>query len=114
MKHYLFSYGTLQLEKVQLETFGRELRGKQDTLKGYQLKDLVIMDKLVIEKSGKEIHPVAMKSKNPDDKITGVIFELSEQELNESDKYEVSDYKRILETFESGNKAWIYVASNHE
>ncbi|HAO29187.1 MAG TPA: UDP-N-acetylmuramate--alanine ligase, partial [Chryseobacterium indologenes] len=29
---YLFSYGTLQKEQVQLETFGRILQGEKDTL----------------------------------------------------------------------------------
>lgn len=31
----LFSYGTLQLEQVQLDTFGRLLEGQADTLQGY-------------------------------------------------------------------------------
>ncbi len=33
----LFSYGTLQSESVQLETFGRKLEGEPDTLPGYRL-----------------------------------------------------------------------------
>ncbi|AEV98842.1 hypothetical protein Niako_2502 [Niastella koreensis GR20-10] len=28
---YLFSYGTLQLEQVQIETFGRRLKGEIKT-----------------------------------------------------------------------------------
>jgi len=91
MIQFLFSYGTLQLEKVQLETYGRKLKGKPDKLIGYKLTSLVItFDKR--------------------DFIEGVIFEITEYELNETDKYEVSDYKRVSEIFESGKEAWIYVS----
>lgn len=34
MKEYLFSYGTLQRDEVQLELFGRLLTGKKDPLVG--------------------------------------------------------------------------------
>lgn len=34
----LFSYGTLQYENVQLETFGRKIEGSMDKLPGYLLK----------------------------------------------------------------------------
>lgn len=34
MNEYLFSYGTLQLEKVQIESFGKILKGPKDTLQG--------------------------------------------------------------------------------
>jgi len=107
----IFSYGTLQLQTVQLETYGRILKGKPDKLAGYKLSNLKITDKSVIEKSGKEIHPVAIKTFDKKDFIEGMIFEITEQELKETDKYEVSDYKRIKETFESGRKAWIYVGT---
>jgi len=108
MKQLLFSYGTLQMEKVQLETYGRKLKGKPDKLIGYKLSNLRITDKSVIEKSGKDIHPVAINTGDRNDNIAGVIFEITEQELAETDKYEVSDYERVKETFESGRKAWVY------
>ena len=37
MMELLFTYGTLQLEEVQLQTFGRKLEGKPDALVGYRL-----------------------------------------------------------------------------
>lgn len=110
MKHLLFSYGTLQLEKVQIENYGRILKGYNDLLRGYKIESLLITDKDVINKSGKEIHPVAIKSHNSEDIIEGKIFEITNEELMETDKYEVTDYERVLEEFESGKKAWIYVA----
>jgi len=36
--HLLFSYGTLQLENVQLENYGRTLRGERDRLIGYKIE----------------------------------------------------------------------------
>lgn len=106
----LFSYGTLQLEKVQMENYGRLLNGKKDVLAGYQIKNLEISDPVVLAKSGKKIHPIAIKTGNPNHKIEGVVFELTEHEMLATDKYEVSDYHRVLEVFESGTKAWVYTA----
>jgi hypothetical protein len=64
----------------------------------------------VLAKSQLEYHPIVVKSENDSDFIDGVLFEITETELAETDKYEVSQYHRILETFESGKKAWVYVA----
>ena len=110
--HYLFSYGTLQLEKVQQETYGRTLKGNKDILEKYRVEQLEITDKEVLATSGKKYHPIAIKTNNSGDKIEGTIFEITGYELTETDKYEVSDYKRTLTVFASGKKAWIYVAKN--
>lgn len=107
---YLFSYGTLQIENVQLETYGRVLKGSEDRLEGYKLGSLKIVDKKVLEKSNKQFHPIAIPTSNTEDYLEGVIYEISMEELLQTDLYEVSDYKRVLETFKSGNKAWVYVA----
>ncbi len=108
--HLLFSYGTIQLEKVQLENYGRILKGEADTLPGYRLDQLRITNDSVLSKSVQEYHPIAVKSFGYSDFVEGKIFELTTSELVETDKYEVSEYKRVLETFESGKKAWVYVA----
>ncbi len=109
--HLLFSYGTLQLEKVQLESFGRILKGANDSLKGYKLGQLKITDPDVLAKSEKEFHPIAEMSDNSNDQVEGMLFEITQQELDEADAYEVDDYKRIEATFTSGKKGWIYVAN---
>ena len=109
-KHFLFSYGTLQLEQVQIENYRRLLTGVTDTLLRYKLGDLKITEASVISKSGKEFHPIAVKTDNNDDVIKGTIFEITDIELEATDKYEVSDYQRILETFSSDKEAWVYVS----
>lgn len=110
MIELLFSYGTLQLEKVQLESFGRKLIGHKDVLKGYKLGQLQITDKDVLAKSGQEFHPMAIPSTpSKNDKIAGVLFEITPEELAQADKYEVDDYKRVKCKFESGKEGWIYI-----
>ncbi|MEF9479078.1 gamma-glutamylcyclotransferase family protein [Chryseobacterium sp. RRHN12] len=106
---YLFSYGTLQKEQVQLETFGRLLEGEKDILSGYQLHMLEITDPEVLRKSGQKYHPVLKFSGNDNDHIEGVLFEVTEAEILQADEYEVDDYKRIEAIFKSGKKGFIYV-----
>lgn len=105
----LFSYGTLRYEKVQLSTFGRRLKGNPDTLPGYFLKKLTITDQDVIQKSGEEIHSILEYSGNHEDQVSGVVFEVSPDELLQADKYEVDDYKRVKVSLLSGLNAWVYV-----
>jgi len=110
MSAYLFTYGTLQIEKVQLETFGRIINGKKDSLKGFTLASITIKDKKVLMKSGLQVHRIAVPSENENDKIEGLVFKLTPDELLKADDYEVEDYRRIPVTLESGLKAWVYVS----
>lgn len=106
----LFSYGTLQLEQVQLETFGRLLKGEKEVLRGYKLTDLEITDAEVLRKSGKKIHTIALFTGNKNDSIEGFLYEITDDELMHADAYEVKDYKRIEVVFESGRKGFVYIA----
>jgi hypothetical protein len=65
----LFSYGTLQKEQVQIETFGRILQGDQDILIGYRLEMLEITDSEVLRKSSQKFHPILKFSGNPEDEV---------------------------------------------
>ena len=104
----IFSYGTLQYEKVQLETFGRRLIGQKDILIGYTLGEILIKDQSVIEKSGTDIHPILKPSDSLDDEVAGMIFEVTQQELAQADAYEVEEYQRVRAEFKSGTTAWVY------
>ena len=99
----LFSYGTLQQENVQLATFGRKLTGSPDVLVGYRLGEIAISDP-----SGKTHHPMLIRTENPADEVPGVIFEITDEELAQADRYEVKEYARVMATFRSGAQAWIY------
>lgn len=106
----LFSYGTLQLKSVQIQNFGRILNGNTDLLEGYKLNYLEIRNKFVIDSSGTKKHPIITYSGRSNDQIEGVLFDLTEDELKQADKYEVEDYKRIKVKFKSGLIGWVYVS----
>ena len=105
----LFSYGTLQLDNVQLETFGRLLEGRPDALPGYRRDMIRITDPAVIAASGADHHPIVMASDDPADAVEGAVFEITLAELHAADTYEVSDYKRVAVRLRSGLDAWVYV-----
>src|ERR1700744_1290429 len=108
---WLFSYGTLQQEGVQLSTFGRLLEGRPDALPGFRQTMVRITDPDVLAKSGKEFHPIVTPSEDPADAIDGTVFQVSAEELAQADIYEVDDYKRVAVTLRSGLQAWVYVAA---
>ncbi|PCH81373.1 MAG: UDP-N-acetylmuramate--alanine ligase [Hyphomicrobiales bacterium] len=107
----LFSYGTLQMQSVQVETFGRELEGTKDTLIGYILSEVEIKDAAVIRASGTNIHPILKYSGKVTDLVEGTVFEITATELQMADDYEVEEYVRVTGDFSSGNKAWTYVCA---
>ena len=109
MSENLFSYGTLQKDKVQLELFGRLLNGAKDILKDYKIASIEIKDESFLAKGEEKYQLTLIPSK--DNIIEGTVFEISEAELLLADKYEPDNYKRIKVALQSGKKAWIYVAA---
>jgi gamma-glutamylcyclotransferase (GGCT)/AIG2-like uncharacterized protein YtfP len=109
MKEYIFSYGTLQKEKTQLELFGRTLPGSADNLRGYKNEVIEIKDEVFLAKGEGKYQSIAIHTKDENDFIKGSVFEITEEELLVADKYEPGGYVRIQVMLESGKKAWIYV-----
>ncbi len=107
----LFSYGTLQQEPVQLATFGRRLQGRPDALLGYRQSMVAIDDPQVVRTSGSSQHPIVCPSADAQERVGGMVFEISEQELEQADRYEVSAYRRVEAPLASGGVAWVYVAA---
>ena len=104
----LFSYGTLQMESVQLATFGRLLDGADDVLTGYAIVTVTITDPDVLDASGIEEHLALV----PDDTappIKGRVFLLTPVELAAADVYETEHYRRDRVMLASGTPAWVYV-----
>ncbi|WP_322044845.1 gamma-glutamylcyclotransferase family protein [Paraburkholderia sp. J67] len=108
----LFSYGTLQLEQVQIATFGRKLDGQPDEMPNFSLTMLKIDDPAVVATSGKTHHPVVTWTGNPYDRVSGTVFAISPEELAHADSYEVAAYRRDRVTLVSGVSAWVYVDAN--
>ena len=75
----------------------------------YVVSKLKITDPKVIASSGTDIHPILVFTGNENDFVEGTIFEFSEEELLQADKYEVDDYKRSKLKFESGEIAFVYL-----
>ena len=105
----LFSYGTLQLPSVQQEKYGRLLEGAADALPGYRIEPIDIDDADVVRLSGKSRHPIARRTGDPDDRIAGIVYLLTEAELAATDAYEVEPYVRVEVTLLSGRTAFAYV-----
>ena len=107
----LFSYGTLRQENVQMATFGRLLEGRADALTGWKLAPLPIDDAYVVATSGSALHHIARPTGDPADRIEGTLFEISREELDAADRYEVDTVKRIETALESGTTAFVYVSA---
>ena len=107
----LFSYGTLRQANVQLATFGRLLEGRADSLVGFALSPLDIDDPEVIATSGSALHTIARPTGNPADLIPGIVFALSQKELEAADRYEVDACTRIEAVLASGARAFVYVGA---
>lgn len=108
---WLFSYGTLQQEDVQMTILGRRLAGRPDALAGYATSTVEITDPAVIATSGKSRHSIVRHTGRAADQVDGTVFRITQAELAAADAYEVSDYKRIAVRLASGLEAFVYVAA---
>lgn len=107
----LFTYGTLQLPDVQLDTFGRLVGGDADALPGYRLEWTDIDDERVAQLSGLDKHPILRQTGDAHDRVFGRVLTLTAEELDAADEYEVSLYRRASVSLASGLRAWVYVAA---
>lgn len=108
-QHRLFSYGTLQLDEVQLATFGRKLEGQRDALVGYRIVMIEIQDQEFVAASGTRHHRNLRFTGNSSDIIEGTVLALTSKELAQADSYEPSGYERIQVQLQSGSSAWVYI-----
>lgn len=101
----LFAYGTLKDIDIQQNIFGRILRGTADTLIGYTINEIRIE-----EEFGIVTYPIITATDNQNDIITGILYEISELDLEQADIYEGMHYKRIQVKLESNEVAWTFTA----
>ncbi|WP_158915903.1 gamma-glutamylcyclotransferase family protein [Caulobacter sp. S45] len=105
----LFSYGTLQLESVQVASFGRRLGGEPDAMVKFRMEMIEITDPNVLAVSGMRFHPIVLPSDDPADVVKGTVFRITPEELDAADRYEVVDYTRVYLRLRSGLDAWVYI-----
>jgi gamma-glutamylcyclotransferase (GGCT)/AIG2-like uncharacterized protein YtfP len=101
----LFAYGTLKNEEVQEDLFERILHGTPETLIGYELNEIQIE-----EEFGITHYPIITETKDSNDTISGILYEVTMKELHQADLYEGLHYKRVEVTLQSNQKAWTYSA----
>ncbi|MFZ2522081.1 MAG: gamma-glutamylcyclotransferase family protein [Minisyncoccia bacterium] len=94
----LFSYGSLQISKIQKKLFDRILVGESDTLIDYDKTKIII-----------NCNKYNIAFPKSEKKIVGVVYGLSNFEIKIADGYEGSQYKRIQVKLLSGAKCWLYV-----
>jgi hypothetical protein len=104
----LFSYGTLQQDAVQMSTFGRLLQGQPDELVGFEQSLLRIEDPQFVAASGRTDHSIVKFNGRNDSRVSGTVFEISDTELANADRYEPAGYTRIPAMLASGKRAWVY------
>lgn len=109
----LFSYGTLQLEAVQIATFGRRLAGTNDALGGFEVVSLKIEDQAVVAISGTAHHTMATFTGRAADVVPGMVFAVTPGEIQHADRYEVAAVKRVAVVLQSGVRAWAYVDARY-
>jgi len=110
---FLFSYGTLQLEAVQLALFGRPLSGTPDVLPGFEQTLLEIEDQATVALSGRTHHSIVKFTGRSSDTVSGTVFAVTPEEIQSADKYEVAAYKRVAALLRSGIRAWVYVDARY-
>jgi gamma-glutamylcyclotransferase (GGCT)/AIG2-like uncharacterized protein YtfP len=102
----LFAYGTLKEKDIQETIFGRILKGTPETLVGYVINQIHIE-----EEFGVAQYPIITPTHNPEDTISGMLYELTEAQLQLADTYEGLHYKRIQVQLQSEQTAWVYSAT---
>lgn len=106
----IFSYGTLQDEKVQLSTFGRLLKGEKDELPGFEKSLVKIDDRESVTAIGRTHYDNVRFTGRNEDRVRGTAFEITDAELATADEYEEdADYQRRAVTLASGKRAWVYL-----
>jgi hypothetical protein len=109
--HRVFTYGTLQDPAVQRSVFGRLVPSEADSMPGFRLDYVTIVDPAVIAASGTDRHRI-LRPSTAADVIDGACLQLTDDELAAADRYEVDDYVRVQVTLSSGRQAWVYVSAD--
>jgi gamma-glutamylcyclotransferase (GGCT)/AIG2-like uncharacterized protein YtfP len=104
----LFSYGTLQMERVQREVFGRLIAMEDDALLGFDTVPVEVDHPDVIEFSGSTTH-LGLIPGAPDARIAGKLLRIAESDFPALDDYEGENYRRVQARLASGRTAWVYV-----
>jgi gamma-glutamylcyclotransferase (GGCT)/AIG2-like uncharacterized protein YtfP len=96
----VFTYGSLLNNNNRLLVLGREVDGTKDILIGYEK----------IPHSKFYVYPTIKENKNS--LVEGMVFDVSEEDMKNLDRYETHLYRRLEVILQSGVKALAYI-ENH-
>lgn len=125
MRHYVFGYGSLVKGEEQIEKYvGQKTMITYCHLFGYKRVWNVAMDnRIVVEgykyynddsgnRYGGYVTFLNIQESNPEDKLLGILFEVSEEKLPELDarerNYDRIDVSNLLDVNVEG-KVWVYI-----
>jgi hypothetical protein len=91
LEQYLFACGDFQQAPVQERIFGRRLAGKPDALVGFCRE------------------PFVRPSGISNDRVDGMVFRVTDTDLEAADRYEPPNYRRSQVKTASGLLAWVYL-----
>jgi gamma-glutamylcyclotransferase (GGCT)/AIG2-like uncharacterized protein YtfP len=93
----LFVYGSLKDPAVQQRILGRVIDGTPDTLEEHTTTSLELDD---------GVFPILRPQSGCS--VSGLILDLTPDELAQADDYESTDYQRIRVRLVSGEETWVY------
>ncbi|SDD58300.1 Uncharacterized conserved protein YtfP, gamma-glutamylcyclotransferase (GGCT)/AIG2-like family [Pricia antarctica] len=96
---FLFTYGTLQDERLHHALFHKKMEGTSDTLRCYRISEAKVNG----------VYDMAEHTGNEEDTVEGIVYKIAEEHLKGADEYEGDLYERISVTLVSGKKAWVYI-----
>ena len=76
---------------------------------GFERALLEIGDPAIASALGQTHYAMARRTGRSADVVTGTVFDLTPDELQDADRYEIDEYKRIAVVLQSGVQAWVYV-----
>jgi gamma-glutamylcyclotransferase (GGCT)/AIG2-like uncharacterized protein YtfP len=96
----IFTYGTLMDASVRTRVLGKEITGKNDSLSNFRLKKHSVLYS----------YPVV--EKNEGNNVKGMVFEVTDDDLINLDRYESDYYRREIVTLDSGVKSMVYIEND--
>jgi gamma-glutamylcyclotransferase (GGCT)/AIG2-like uncharacterized protein YtfP len=87
------------------------LQGSADELNGWARTQIAVPKWHKVAASGLTHYANVERSPNPDSRVAGTVFEITDEELAATDAYERdAEYGRVFAALASGRSAWVYVS----
>lgn len=95
-----------------MRTYGRRLQGTTDSLVGYTQTSQEIEDPQRAAAHCRTHYANVVVATDPASTVEGTVFEITDEELLATDRYEALDnYARVETVLKSGTPAWLYVST---